>query len=172
MALPLEIVRPGTSAGDVVQQDLRAQVQQIVGGLKLVTPNMAIKEATTSNNYWQLSQGSYPKFVPNSSTFWMEGIAGTQIAGASINEDGTCNSIEFTAAINITANGRVVFNACKFDAPVTVAAGGKATFNGCIFLNNSNVDNTAGLAADVAIIGTFRGATAHVNCTVIWENTL
>ena len=162
MGLPVELLTPGTSPQDLIQQNLRSQPTIVLAGLNFLTVGNQLKELKTSANSWNLSTGGYPALSLSRNNFSILGTAGTSVAGGFINGNGTVANVHFTSGLVLS--GQVAFTNCVFDVTVTTKVGVKAIFQGCVFNGGAIVDNTAGGLLDVCLVSTI-GAAASINTT-------
>lgn len=166
--MPVEILVPDTSAQQYVQQDLRTQLLLQVQALGLQARGNVLTETLRQDNCLLLNSLTYPAAIFTKTGTTLAGQPGSILQGAGfqgVNQ--AAQGIRFTEAVTLSPTARVVFTNCRFDRGVTMQAGSRASFQGCRFVDS--IVNNAGLAADAGIVGCGRGATPHINCTVVFE---
>jgi len=162
----------GKKPVELFNQDDRQQ-QELINILKSLNVKYFKNIYNNSRDFLNsalFSSGEHKGFVLKIQDY-ISGIPGTQVTANQnfSTSQNIISSIHFSGDVTLAATANVIYDKCRFDNQVVISSGGKANFIGCIFY--SNVTN-AGALGDVNIVGCLRqSATAHVNCTIICENT-
>jgi hypothetical protein len=160
---------PGIQAA--VQQRQRTQSDATTAGLSqvFVWPGDAVLEQRTQGNAWTLLEGTHGGFRLRTPSAVLRGVPGASVARPAVLESSArVFDLDFTDAVTLTANSRVVFQNCRFLLPIAVAAGGIIGCVACVFDGTSAITN-AGAPGDANRVGCVGSSAlaADANVTII-----
>lgn len=159
-----ELLLPGTTGQQMMQQSLRGISQETTGQQRLILPTSGALVDTAKTNHFNLVPGHYGDYVGNKPSVFA-GVAGTTLGKGTYKSTTQAANIAHLDAVSLhpTASGQ--WTNSQFTS-VTVSAGAKAKYTSCTF--TGTVDNSKGKASDVVLIGcVFPAGSPPINCTII-----
>ena len=158
-----EILLPGTTGQQWMQQSLRGVAQDASTQQRLILPTSGALVDTASTNNFNLVPGHYGDYVGSKPSVF-SGVPGTTLGKGTYKSTTQATSIQHLDTVNLAATSVGQWSNSQF-ADVKVAPGAKAKYVSCTF--KGTIDNSGGKATDVTLIGCIFNGPKPINVTVI-----